>query len=102
MFLRDRLEGTTSRERLARTYVALRSGELVQAYNEAAFRYFLTVDRRRAHSWMRSVLLVLVGMRMSPGRNAKLSDPTAAALFIGLRECCREVDLVGWYKQRRV
>ena len=84
---------------LAPGYSGLR-GELVgRIYNETAFRHFLAVDRWRAARSRRSVLLVLVAVRRSPGLNAKLTDATAAALFGGLSGCIREVDFLGWYRQ---
>ena len=49
-------------------YSGLRGGPIGQAYNEAAFRYFLAVDRLRAERMQRSILLVLASMRPTPGR----------------------------------
>jgi hypothetical protein len=83
-------------------YSTIRSGQVVQAYNEAAFRYFLAVDRRRAKRCRRSLLLVLAAVQESPGRSATLTEVTSAALFSGLRECFREIDIVGWYRQGRI
>jgi len=77
-------------------------GQVGQAYNEAAFRLFLAVDRWRAERSMRSVLLVLVTVRQRPGPSAKLTDGTAAALFGGLGACVREVDFMGWYREGHV
>ena len=84
---------------LAPGYSALRGGLVGRIYNEAAFRHFLAVDRSRAARSRRSVLLVLVAVRQSPGLNAKLTDATAAALFGGLSGCIREMDFLGWYRQ---
>ena len=83
-------------------YSVFRGGQVGQAYNEAAFRHFFAVDRRRAERSTRSLLLVLVAIRQSAGRSAKLTDATAAALFRGLGACVREVDLVGWYRDGHV
>jgi hypothetical protein len=72
-----------------------------QAYNEAAFRHFLAIERRRAEASMQSVLLVLVMI----GRDAagtSVRDATAAAIFRGLGESVREVDFVGWFREGRV
>ena len=80
-------------------YSGFRGGLVGHVYNETAFRHFLAVDRRRAARAGRSVLLVLVAVRQSPGRNTKLTDATAAALFGGLGVCVREVDFVGWYRE---
>ena len=73
-----------------------------QVYNEAAFRYFLAVDRWRAQRSIRLVLLALVSIRQGPGRGAQLEQHIAAAIFSGLAACVREVDFVGWYHEGRV
>jgi hypothetical protein len=83
-------------------YSEFRSGQLGQAYNETAFRYFLAIERRRAERLNRSLLLILVAVREGPGRNATLTDRTAAAVFAGFGACFREVDFVGWYQQGHV
>jgi hypothetical protein len=80
-------------------YSAFRSGQCSQAYNEAAFRHFLALDRLRAARSMRSLLLVLVSVRESGAPSTKIPATTAAALFDGLGECVREVDFVGWYRE---
>ena len=80
-------------------YSGFRGGQVAQAYNEAAFRHFLAVDRCRAERSTRSLLLVLVTMRESPGTLVKLTEATATALFCGLGTCVREVDFLGWYRE---
>ncbi len=79
-----------------------RGGHIGQAYNEAAFRYFLAVDRWRAQRSQRSIILVLASVRQSPGRNLHLTHAAAAAMFAGLAASVREVDFVGWYRKGRV
>src|SRR6266545_17505 len=83
-------------------YCGFRGEQVAQAYNEAAFRHFLAVDRWRAERSARSLLLILVTVRQRPGLRAKLTDDTAAALFGGLGACVREVDFMGWYRQGHV
>ena len=83
-------------------YSGFRSGPAGQAYNEAAFRYFLDADRRRVERSGRSIILVLASIRPSPGRTALLSDRVAAALFAGLAAGVREVDFIGWYREGRI
>jgi len=73
-----------------------------QAYNEAAFRHFLAVERSRAQRSQRFLYLVLVAIRKSPGRRAQLTNATADALFWGLGVSVREVDFVGWYREGQV
>lgn len=77
-------------------------GPFGQAYNEAAFRYFLDVDRRRVQRCERSILLVLVSVREQPGRSAPLTNELASQLFAGLAASVREVDFVGWHRQGHV
>jgi hypothetical protein len=83
-------------------YSGFRGGQVGQAYNEAAFRHFLALDRRRAERSTRSLLLVFVTVRQSPASKVKLTDATAAVLFSELGACVREVDFVGWYREGRV
>jgi hypothetical protein len=47
-------------------------------------------------------MLVLVSVRESPGRNARLSPALAELLFFLLNQAIREVDFVGWYREGRV
>ena len=73
------------------------SGPPGPAYNEAAFRHFLSVDLSRARRSRRLLYLVLVSVRDGVGRRSKLTDATTAALFRGLGSSVREIDFVGWY-----
>ena len=79
-----------------------RSASFGQAYNEAAFKYFLDVDRRRVRRTERSILLVLLSVQEHPGRSVQLTDEMAAQLFSGLAASVREVDFVGWHRHGRV
>jgi hypothetical protein len=83
-------------------YAGFRGGPLSNAYNEAAFKYFLDADRRRVERAERSIILVLVSIRRDPGRNSPLTDAIAARLFDGLAASVREVDFVGWYREGRI
>jgi hypothetical protein len=83
-------------------YSEFQSGPLGPAYNEAAFRHFLAMDQARAQRSQRFLYLVLLALRESPGRRARLTDSTSAALFRGLGSSVREVDYVGWYHEGRV
>jgi hypothetical protein len=74
------------------------NGEITQAYNEAAFRYFLAIEKTRAERSTRSLLLVLVKLRR-PRNHTGLNAHTSFAMFSALRACVREVDFVGWYRQ---
>lgn len=83
-------------------YSRLRGSPDGHVYNEAAFKYFLAADRWRVQRSPRSMVLVLVSLRPSPGRSELLTDSVASTLFTGLASCVREVDFVGWYRQDRV
>jgi hypothetical protein len=77
-------------------------GAAGHAHNEAAFRHLLDVERYRAEPSGRAVLLVLVSERATPGRNARLSTATAAAVFSALGAAVRDVDFIGWFRENRV
>jgi len=83
-------------------YSGFVSGVGRQAYNQAAFRHFLAIERLRAQTTSQTVLLVLVSGRRVPGAAISLSDATAASVFRGLGESVREVDFVGWFREGRV
>ena len=83
-------------------YSGFRAGNIGQAYNEAAFRYFLTVDRLRAQRSQRPLLLVLASLRERPGTSAWLTQNQTAIFFAALAASVREVDFVGWFREGRV
>jgi hypothetical protein len=67
-------------------------------YNEAAFRYFLALELKRANRSARRLLLVLVSLRKRDRERVVLPPRTAAAVFSALTTCVREVDFVGWHR----
>lgn len=73
-----------------------------QAYNEETFRYFLSVERKRAAQSHRSFLLVLVTLKKPRGTYDRISRIVAAGIFSGLALSVREVDFIGWFRQERV
>jgi hypothetical protein len=80
-----------------------RGGHVCHAYNEAAFRHFLAIERARAERSKRFLYLALVAILQSPGRRrAQLSVSTSSALLLGLGTSVREVDFVGWYREGQV
>jgi hypothetical protein len=83
-------------------FTQFRTGALGFAYNEAAFRYFLSADRQRVEQWNGSLLLILAALQQRPGRSTQLTESTASALFAEMGNCLREIDFVGWYRQDRV
>jgi hypothetical protein len=71
------------------------------AYNEAAFRYLLALERRRSERLGLPLLLLLVELESSPPWSSLL-DRRAARLFAALVGCARETDIIGWYRRDRV
>lgn len=83
-------------------YSAYRCGQLGFAYNEAAFRHFLNLERLRAQQTLRSLLLVLVKARVHQGARPRLDGPSAQMVFHALGSSVREVDFVGWHREGTV
>ena len=79
---------------LSPDYSGVGGGSIGQVYNEAAFKYFLAVDRTRLQRLERSVVLVLVSIRRDTGRNAPIADASAAALFDPILEDSKQVALL--------
>jgi hypothetical protein len=80
------------------SYSAFACGAAGQAYNQAAFRHFLSIERRRAERSGRPLLLVLVGLRRNQ-TDRGLTSSMAAGIFRGLGETVREVDFAGWFRE---
>ena len=85
-----------------RAYSLLQRRGVPQSYDEATFRHFLALERRRAKYQSRSAVLVLVAFRRGPGASVHMATGVATALFSGLAHCVREVDFIGWYREGRV
>ena len=80
------------------SYSGFACGAAGQAYNQTAFRHFLSIERRRAERSGRPLLLVLVAFRQSQTGRA-LTPAMAAGIFRGLGETVREVDFAGWFRE---
>jgi hypothetical protein len=83
-------------------YSPFRCGDLGFAYNEAAFRHFLGIERRRAARSSRAVLVILVRARIYRGGRPSLDARAASHVFKALGACIREVDFVGWHREGKV
>ena len=83
-------------------YSPFQGGWAGKAYNEHAFRHFLSIERSRANQSACWFLLVLVSLKRPPGSDIDLAPSISAALFSGLGLCVREVDFVGWFREDRV
>ena len=73
-----------------------------QVYDEATFRYFLELERKRAEPVKRALLLALVGFAGKGHKAARIDAATARGLFAALASCVREIDVVGWYRTNRI
>lgn len=73
-----------------------------EAYEEGAFRHFLTIERKRAERSGRSMLLLLVEFKAGRTGDSQIEGPAAVRLFSALTACVREIDFIGWYRSGRV
>jgi hypothetical protein len=73
-----------------------------QAYDEAAFHYFMALERSRADRAERSLSLLLVKLRKDSPAGDWMPPAMAAKVFAGLWASLRDVDFVGWYREGRV
>src|SRR5918993_1483831 len=71
------------------SYSGFACGAAGQAYNQIAFRHFLSIERRRAERSGRPLLLILVALRRNQTDPA-LTTAMAAGIFRGLGETVRE------------
>jgi hypothetical protein len=83
-------------------FTAYRCGHNGFAYNEAAFRHLLTIERHRARHSVRRLLLVLVTSRQPLPSGSLWTRRTTSAVFDALGQSVREVDFVGWYREGAV
>jgi hypothetical protein len=73
-----------------------------EAYQEGAFRHFLTIERKRAERSGRSMLLLLVEFKAGRNDEGLLQASMASRVFSALSGCVREIDFIGWYRTGRV
>lgn len=91
--------------RLGATLIEGPAGQIFEAYNEEAFRYFLALERKRAERFNRSFLLLLVNLRKQPSMpnvTNQIVPHVATDVFGALCVCVREVDFMGWYREQRI
>ena len=78
-------------------------GRAFQAYNEHAFRYFLSLECTRAARSNRALTLVLSSVMSGSSVDGWRIDPVVAQkLFAGLWLSTREADFIGWYREGQV
>ncbi len=73
-----------------------------QVYNEAAFRYFLGLERKRSERSGGAFLLLLVDLESSSGQTVDFEPNLASGVFSLMKPSLRETDFVGWYHAGRV
>jgi len=73
-----------------------------QVYNEAAFRYFLGLERKRSERSGDAFLLLLVDFESGSGQSVDFEPDLAAGVFSLMKPCLRETDFVGWYHAGQV
>jgi hypothetical protein len=96
-------EFTLSRRLASTSSPVVLDGRTGNAYDEQAFRHFLVLERERASVAGRKCLLLLVSLRRHREKDtSEMSRGVAAAVLSGLEECVREVDFIGWYRERQV
>jgi hypothetical protein len=69
------------------------------AYNEAAFRYFLALEKERAERAVHPLFVMLVRFGQASPNRKQPSQQLFATVFSVLNACIREVDFTGWYRE---
>ena len=96
-------EFALSRRSVATSSAVVLDGRTGTAYDEQTFRHFLHLERERASAGGRNCLLLLVNLRRLPDRETReMTRHVGSAVLTGLGECVREVDFIGWYRERQV
>jgi hypothetical protein len=71
-------------------------------YDEAAFLYFLDVERARAGRANVPLHMLFATVEPEPGKPVPIPASSAARLFAGIKGAVRDTDVVGWYRQGHV
>ena len=72
------------------------------AYNEAAFRYLLAFEQKRARRLRTSFLLVLIRPKRNGAPAVRIEASVATTIFSCVSRCLRDGDFIGWYREGRV
>jgi hypothetical protein len=72
------------------------------AYNEEAFQYLLTVERKRFEHSSRPFVLMLVELEEHSGQTTRFEPELGARLFASLGRSLRDTDVIGWYRDGRI
>jgi hypothetical protein len=72
------------------------------AYNEEAFRYFLTIERERSRRSGRLFLLLLLDLSAPQAMDGRIDRKLVAKILQALARSVRETDFIGWYRELSV
>jgi len=72
------------------------------AYNEEAFQYLLSVERKRFEHSSRPFVLMLVELEEGADQPARIEPALGARVFAGLTRTLRDTDVIGWYHEGRI
>jgi hypothetical protein len=74
----------------------------VNAYNERAFRYLLSIEQKRFERAGHPFALLLVDMKDAFGVGVAMPEEVATGTFTALAVGLRETDFTGWYRENEV
>jgi hypothetical protein len=73
-----------------------------EAYNEEAFHFLLSIERKRYERSNRPFVLALIELESRPGQPDRMHPAISVSVFDGLTRLLRETDVVGWYRDGRI
>ena len=73
-----------------------------QAYNEAAFSYFLELERKRSERSNRPFMLLLADFGEKSSADPRMEPMVASSVLTLLGGCLRDTDVVGWYVDKQI
>jgi hypothetical protein len=73
-----------------------------EAYNEEAFHFLLSIERKRFERSHRPFVLALIELESRPGQPERMDPAISGCVFDGLTRSLRETDVVGWYRDGRI
>ena len=73
-----------------------------EAYNEEAFHFLLSIERKRYERSNRPFALALIELESKSGQSDRMHPAISACVFDGLTRSLRETDVIGWYREGRI
>ncbi len=98
--LREKPAGTETAQ--ARCSCALTHAGYGEAYNEEAFHFLLSIERKRYERSNRPFVLALIELESPSGQSHRMDPAISACVFDGLSRSLRETDVLGWYRDGRI